>query len=110
MQKEKAELAELVIQQSTAITALREEAVALRRDMAFVGDHVNITVAPSNPYIEELPPLPVLSQQGQPLEEEQEPPRHMLGVSPTSDVSLPLLSAISGGQLSEAVNVFGCCV
>ena len=86
-QKEKAELAELVIQQSAAIDVLKEEATALRRDLAFVGNHVNITVAPSNPYLDELPPLPLLSQQQQQQQSaNQELPAHMLGVSPSSDV------------------------
>ena len=76
--------------------------MALRRDTAFVGDHVNITVAPSNPYIEELPQLPSLSQQGQPPEEALEAPPHMLGVSPSSDVS-PLL------QLQHQSASCGCC-
>lgn len=89
VQKERAELADLVVQQSTVINALREEAVALRQDVAFVGDHVNIQVTPSNPYLEELPPLPQLTQQQQQPQpaEKQEFPTLALGISPSNDVS-----------------------
>lgn len=99
LQKEKAELADLVIQQSTAINALKEEAIALRRDMAFVGNHVNITVTPSNPYVEELPPLPELAQQQQAVAHE-EPAAHMLGISPSNDVR-PLLPDCEQSPLQQ---------
>lgn len=90
LQKEKAELTNLVVQQANAIEILKEEAAALRRDLAFVGKHVNINVSVVNPYLEELQPLPELgqpaSQQG--TQQSAEAANHMLGISPTSEVSI----------------------
>lgn len=49
MQAEKEALEEIVAQQSHLINLLREESVALRRDLSYIGNHINIRVAPTNP-------------------------------------------------------------
>lgn len=61
MQREKAVLEQLVLQQSQAIEVLKEECQALRRDLSFVGGHINITVAPENPAVDSLPLLPMMA-------------------------------------------------
>lgn len=91
VQKEKAELTDLVVQQATIIEALREEAAALRRDVAFVGDRIHVNVAAENDYLESLPPLPALT--GTSAEQPLEPASHMLGISPTADVHTLLTCA-----------------
>lgn len=63
------------------IDVLKEEAAALRRDLAFVGEQINVTVTPVNTFLEELPPLPVLPDADYP-----ETSGHNLGVSPASEV------------------------
>ena len=63
LQKSNAELINLAQHQSMAIEVLKEEATALRRDLAFVGGQMNITVAPVNTYVAELEALPTLSEQ-----------------------------------------------
>ena len=67
LQTEKVALEALIMQQTHAIEVLKEEAAALRRDLAFVGQHININVAPLNPALEALQPLPALEQEPAPV-------------------------------------------
>lgn len=75
-----------MVQQTNAIEVLKEEAAALRRDLAFVGNQINVTVSPVNQYLEDLPPLPALSNPPTAPEQSTEPIPHMLGIGPTAEV------------------------
>jgi len=86
-QKANAELINLAQHQSMAIEVLKEEATALRRDLAFVGGQMNITVTPVNTYLEALEPLPILADQA-PAAAYSEPENH-LGVGLTNEVWNP---------------------
>ena len=48
LQADKLELQEITRKQNDALDVLREEATALRRDLAFMGAHVQVAVAPEN--------------------------------------------------------------
>ena len=98
-QAEKAELQEIVAQQSQIIELLREETTLLRKDLAFVGGHINITVTPVNDALESFPSLLESPEEPQPGPLQQEtgsgfPP---LGVSLENEVH-PITTTFNPGK------------
>ena len=95
LQTEKVALEALVFQQTHAIEVLKEEAAALRRDLAFVGQHININVAPVNPALEALQPLPALEQE-QEQEQEQAPTSAPFAEGSTSAIGAGFATEVGG--------------
>lgn len=103
LQTEKVALEALVLQQTHAIEVLKEEAAALRRDLAFVGQHININVAPVNPALEALQPLPALEQEPEP---EQAPTSAPLAEGSTSAIGAGFATEV--GCLLRCHGFSGC--